>query len=389
MENLKEWKMKDDECLEVLKSIELSMNRLTTLTEESRDEIKQLQQSALQLQNDEGKSFRFSVNHLTTLMNRLTKLTEKSHDEMKQLHQSALQQQNDDGKYFKLSVNRLTTLTEESRDEMKQLQSTLEQQNDDGKSINLSMNCLTTLLEESRDAIKQLHQSALQQQNDQAKSTKLSIDRLTTLLEESPDAVKQLQQSVLQKQNEQAKEIARSSQVTLETKLEKNCCKKGDKDIFQKLAKHNFKSKIQRKVKFFCPGTREWLLKKVDDWFTDNEQELRVLVLTAGPGFGKSVFAAKVCEDFKGEGKLAACHYCDFSDSNLRDPMTMLQSIASQMCEDVAGFKEKLLDQLKRPYQVKTLKDAFGIYLQNPLVELGLEEPILVVIDGLDRKRSR
>ena len=66
----------------------------------------------------------------------------------------------------------------------------------------------------------------------------------------------------------------------------------------------------------------------------------------------------------------------------------MLQSLASQMCENVVGFKEELLDQLKRPHQVKTLKDAFGIYLQNPLNQLALEEPILVVIDGLDESAA-
>jgi WD40 repeat protein len=126
----------------------------------------------------------------------------------------------------------------------------------------------------------------------------------------------------------------------------------------------------------------------VDEWFIGNEHESKILLLTAGPGFGKSVFAAKVCEDFSKKGKLAACHFCDFSDSNLRNPMMMLQSLASQMCENVVGFKEKLLDQLQRPHKVRSLKDAFGIYLQNPLDELEEEEPSLIVIDGLDESTA-
>jgi hypothetical protein len=114
-----------------------------------------------------------------------------------------------------------------------------------------------------------------------------------------------------------------------------------------------------------------------------------MLLLTAGPGFGKSVFAAHVCEEFKKKGKLAACHFCDFSNPILRDPMTMLQSLASQMCENISGFKEKLLDQLKRPHpEVRSLKSAFTIFLQNPLDELELEEPSLVVIDGLDESEA-
>ncbi|XP_028402140.1 uncharacterized protein LOC114525125 [Dendronephthya gigantea] len=169
---------------------------------------------------------------------------------------------------------------------------------------------------------------------------------------------------------------------------EKKSRMKSDEDLLRKLAKHNFKSKIKRKVKFFLPGTRKWLLKKVNEWFQMCNNDSRIKLITAGPGFGKSVFAAKICEDFEKNGKLAACHFCDFSDSNLRDPMVMLQSLASQMCKSVPGFKNELLDQLKRPHQVQSLKDAFQIYLLNPLDELEIKEPRLVVIDGLDESAA-
>ena len=167
-------------------------------------------------------------------------------------------------------------------------------------------------------------------------------------------------------------------------------CKRDDEDRFRKLAKFNFKTKIKRKVKLFMPQTLKWLLKKVDDWFLRKKNESSILVLEAGPGFGKSVFAAKLCEDFKKNGKLVACHFCDLSDSNLRNPMMMLQSLASQMCENIHGFKEKLFDQLKRPHEVSSLKDAFGVYLQNPLDELEIDErePLLIVIDGLDESAA-
>jgi WD40 repeat protein len=217
-----------------------------------------------------------------------------------------------------------------------------------------SMKVLTSIAEENRDGIKYLCQSAVQQQS--------NIEALQSL-------------------------ISHSSQVSKDTDHQKNCSKESDEDLLQKLAKHNFKSKIRGEVEFFHHGTREWLLQQVDE-FVAKEQKSRMLLLTAGPGFGKSVFAAKVCEDFKKKGKLAASHYCDFRDSNLRDPMMMLQSLASQMCENIAGFKEKLLDQLRRPHQVRSLKDALRIYLQNPLDELDLEEPSLVVIDGLDESEA-
>ena len=203
----------------------------------------------------------------------------------------------------------------------------------------------------------QLRQSVLQQKDDRE-----NIKHLKQIMEQSHQGIQQLCSS------NSSKSIA---------KMEEQ---------MQKLAKHNFKSKIKRKVKFFHPGTREWLLELIYSWF-ELEDESRLLLITAGPGFGKSVFAAKVCKIFEEKGKLAACHFCDFSDSNLKDPMMMLQSLASHMCENIIGFKAKLLDQLKRPHKVRSLKDAFQIYLQNPLDELEVERS-LIVIDGLDESAT-
>ena len=212
-----------------------------------------------------------------------------------------------------------------------------------------------------------------------------SINRLTEITE---DGIKRFSAWQEKDKKEHAESPQkRLSQVPGDSSPEN---KQDDEDHLRKLAKFNFKTKIKRKVEFFMPETRQWLLKEVNDWFLGKKNGSRILVLKAGPGFGKSVFAAKLCEDFKKNGKLAACHFCDFSDSNLRNPMMMLQSLASQMCENIHGFKEKLLDQLKRPHKVSSLKDAFGVYLQNPLDELEIDElePLLIVIDGLDESAA-
>ena len=93
------------------------------------------------------------------------------------------------------------------------------------------------------------------------------------------------------------------------------------------LAKHNFRGVIREKSKLFHHGTREWLIKEVENWFT-KEDKSTCLLVKAGPGFGKSVFAAKVCELFEKMDKLAACHFCHFSNWNLKDAKMMLQSLA-------------------------------------------------------------
>ncbi|XP_028402122.1 uncharacterized protein LOC114525115 [Dendronephthya gigantea] len=206
---------------------------------------------------------------------------------------------------------------------------------------------------------------------------------MTQIVEETRDGVNLLCQSLLKKSDTETPQS-----IPEDANPEKKFCKESGEDVLRKLAKHNFKNKIQRKVKLFLPGTREWLLREVDEWFCSSDTDSRIKLITAGPGFGKSVFAAKICEDFGKNGKLAACHFCDFSDSNLRDPMMMLESLASQMCKSVPGFKEELLDQLGRRHQIKNLKDAFQIYLQNPLAELEMKKPRLVVIDGLDESAA-
>ncbi len=208
---------------------------------------------------------------------------------------------------------------------------------------------------------------------------KTSMQHLTQTTEEIGQGIQQLCQ-LSSMQSERARCDSEDG------KVDERHANSMEVQLLQQLAKHNFKSKIRSKVKSFHPGTRDWLLKKVESWFT-TEDESRVLLITAGPGFGKSVFAAKVCEHFKKKDKLAACHFCDFSDSNLKDPMMMLQSLASHMSENVSGFKEKLFDQLKRPHKVNSLKDAFQIYLQNPLDELEAE-PSLILIDGLDESAA-
>ena len=156
--------------------------------------------------------------------------------------------------------------------------------------------------------------------------------------------------------------------------------------LTQQLCKFKFGGDIKKLLKSFHPGTREWLFTKVDNWFT--EQESKVFVLTAGPGVGKSVLAAKVIDAYIEKESLAACHFCKFNDSSLSDPLKMIQSLASQMCDSVKGFKEKLLEQLKRPNTVKNLQDAFRVYLKEPLQHLPENKPMLVVIDGLDECES-
>ena len=153
-----------------------------------------------------------------------------------------------------------------------------------------------------------------------------------------------------------------------------------------KLAKFDFKGKIEVLSEKFQVGTRQWFFNKLSRWFSDKES--KVMILTAGPGIGKSVLAAKVCELYKQSGQLAGCHFCDYRKTNCAKPSSILQSLASQMCDNVVGFRDKLTEILEREHSRDSLSDANFLLLNEPLHSLDRCEPMLIVLDALDESNT-
>ena len=154
--------------------------------------------------------------------------------------------------------------------------------------------------------------------------------------------------------------------------------------VVDKLGKCDF-SGIRRSLNNkFLFGTRQWLFDELNAWFTDKNSDSTVMILTAGPGVGKSVFAAEVCRMYAEQGQLAACHFCQYNMADRRDPRMIIESLAGIMCDNVEGFKAKLDGQLQRRHSRKTLSDAFRVLINDPLYALEEREPMLLVIDALD-----
>ena len=154
----------------------------------------------------------------------------------------------------------------------------------------------------------------------------------------------------------------------------------------KQLAKCDFAPKINNLSKKFQDGTRQWFFDQLSSWF--NNEESRVMILTAGPGIGKSVLFAKICEMYKQYGQLAACHFCDFRKSDYSNPHRILQSLAAKMCDNVDGFHEKLNEILDREHSRESLSDAFRVLLEDPLHALNRTKPMLIVIDALDESKT-
>ena len=154
----------------------------------------------------------------------------------------------------------------------------------------------------------------------------------------------------------------------------------------EKLAKFEFKGKSEELRKKFQEGTRKWFFDRFKNWLDDENS--RVMILTAGPGVGKSVLSAKICELYEESSQLAACHFCDFRTSDYRDPHRILESLASQMCDNVDGFREKLAEALSRKHSRNSLSDAFRVLQNDPLHALDRSEPMLIVVDALDESKT-
>ena len=153
-----------------------------------------------------------------------------------------------------------------------------------------------------------------------------------------------------------------------------------------RLAKFDFTAKIKNLCEKFQHGTRQWFFHKLSRWFRDVESS--VMILTAGPGVGKSVLSGKVCELCQESGHLAAYHFCDFRTSDYRDPHRILQSLSSQMCDNVEGFRDKLTEILRREHSRESLSDAFRVLMNDPLHALDRHEPMLIVVDALDESKT-
>ncbi|XP_046858131.1 uncharacterized protein LOC124451516 [Xenia sp. Carnegie-2017] len=154
------------------------------------------------------------------------------------------------------------------------------------------------------------------------------------------------------------------------------------------LGKCNFNGLIKDLNKKYLEGTRQWLFETLDTWFNDRiEDSSNVMILIAGPGVGKSVFAAEVCRRYSEKKKLAASHFCRYNRSDYRNPRILIESLASSMCDTISNFKSKLNEELQRNHSKDSITDAFRVLLNDPLHSLEDHEPMILVVDALDESQ--
>ncbi|XP_031555971.1 uncharacterized protein LOC116292760, partial [Actinia tenebrosa] len=159
--------------------------------------------------------------------------------------------------------------------------------------------------------------------------------------------------------------------------------------LINQLTKSDFNSLIKFLCKSFHPNTRQWVLDEVKTFvYGDESQPCEMIVITAGPGMGKSTIAAKICQTYKELGCLAGCHFFQFSNSTRNDPRLLLQSIASQMCDTVPGYGEalerKLHTNLGKDISDMDCEGLFTVLLEEPCQKLKFKDSFVFVLDAID-----
>ncbi|XP_046857550.1 uncharacterized protein LOC124450947 [Xenia sp. Carnegie-2017] len=219
-------------------------------------------------------------------------------------------------------------------------------------------------------------------------------EKLIDVAEEIKKDVKVNKRNVVEIKQEMATKFTNINDDVKKTKADVSRVKKMLQDKtysdVEKLGKCNFNGLIKDLNKKYLPGTRQWLFKKLDSWFNNRtEDAYNVTILIAGPGVGKSVFAAEVCRRYAEKKKLAACHFCRYNRSDYRNPRMLIESLASSMCDTISDFKSRLNKELQRNHSKKSIADAFLVLLNNPLHSFKDHEPMLLVIDALDESQVK
>ena len=152
----------------------------------------------------------------------------------------------------------------------------------------------------------------------------------------------------------------------------------------KRLYKCNFTSDIKALAGKYHRDTRVWIFAFVERWFINSEES--VLVLVANAGMGKSVIAAELCTRMEKDKRLAAKHFCHYSNKLRKNPRTMIQSLTRMLCENVPNFEEALTEHASTvDITDLNLAELFLVLLEEPVNMIA--DPgftMLILIDALD-----
>ena len=175
---------------------------------------------------------------------------------------------------------------------------------------------------------------------------------------------------------------------TLVKKDEESC---SDDVLNKHLLSCNFQREIELYHEKFTPGTREWVFDKFLTWFDDETSRNRAFIISGLAGMGKSVIAAVICKRFAEH--VGASHFFQYNNSQYNNANILLQSLAWQLCQVVAAYKEALIKKLSgklgQSLTSMNIEGSFSVLFKEPFSSIA--DPgkhILIVLDAVDESEN-
>jgi hypothetical protein len=137
-------------------------------------------------------------------------------------------------------------------------------------------------------------------------------------------------------------------------------------------------------------GTRTAFLDHVIDWVNNPESE-RVLLLFGHAGTGKSSIAHEVARRFANMDRLASSLTFVRGERSKSDAYKLFTTLAVDLSDRYPSFKIALGNAVGHNRSLLSARDyltAFQTMLRQPLNDLHIVGPVVVIIDGLRSSRS-
>lgn len=130
---------------------------------------------------------------------------------------------------------------------------------------------------------------------------------------------------------------------------------------------------------------RKWLYKRIEEW--DKTSDQRLFWIVAGPGFGKSMFAANLSEQYN--ARIPAIQFVEWGKPDHSNPCRILKNLAFQLAARYPEYRTFLLQQqaiIDKKLNEKNEDELFDLlFCESMWMKIdGGQENMWVLIDALD-----
>lgn len=130
---------------------------------------------------------------------------------------------------------------------------------------------------------------------------------------------------------------------------------------------------------------RKWLYEKIEEW--DKSSNHRLFWIVAGPGFGKSMFAANLQEQYN--ARIPAIQFVEWGKPDHSNPCRILKNLAFQLAvryPEYRTFVPQQPDVINKKLSEKNEDELFDLlFCESTWMKIdGGQENVWVLIDALD-----